>query len=98
MEGDTGYHLRVMATYTDAVGTDTAMEYSPATMMVMVTSNNAPDSRMPEHGYDDQNGGGEQRVENVGAPVMAMTTDDTLTYGLGRHGHGSWRIDMATAS
>ena len=33
MEGDTGYHLRVMATYTDAVGTDMAMEYSPATMM-----------------------------------------------------------------
>ena len=32
--GDEGYHLRVMATYTDAVGTDTAMEYSPATMMV----------------------------------------------------------------
>ena len=32
--GDTGYYLRVMATYMDAVGTDTAMEYSPATMMV----------------------------------------------------------------
>ena len=34
MEGDTGHHLRVMATYTDAVGTDMAMVYSPATMMV----------------------------------------------------------------
>ena len=33
-EGDTGYHLRVMATYTDAVGTDMAMEYSMPTMMV----------------------------------------------------------------
>ena len=33
-EGDTGYYLRVMATYTDAAGTDMAMEYSPATMMV----------------------------------------------------------------
>ena len=32
--GDTGHYLRVMATYMDAVGTDTAMEYSPATMMV----------------------------------------------------------------
>ena len=32
--GDTGYYLRVMATYTDAVGTDTAMEYSMPTMMV----------------------------------------------------------------
>ena len=34
LEGDTGYQLRVMATYTDAVGTDTAMVHSPATMMV----------------------------------------------------------------
>ena len=34
MEGDTGYYLRVMATYMDAVGTDTAMEYSIPTMMV----------------------------------------------------------------
>ena len=34
MEGDTGYYLRVMATYTDAVGTDMHMEYSMPTMMV----------------------------------------------------------------
>ena len=33
-EGDTGYYLRVMATYTDAVGADTAMVYSMPTMMV----------------------------------------------------------------
>ena len=32
--GDDGYYLRVMATYTDAVGTDTAMVYSEETMMV----------------------------------------------------------------
>ena len=32
--GDEGYHLRVMATYTDAVGTDTAMGHSMPTMMV----------------------------------------------------------------
>ena len=31
---DVGYYLRVMATYTDAVGTDMAMEYSMPTMMV----------------------------------------------------------------
>ena len=31
---DEGYYLRVMATYMDAVGTDTAMGYSPETMMV----------------------------------------------------------------
>ena len=35
--GDTGYHLRVMATYTDAVGSDTAMERSMPTMMVGAT-------------------------------------------------------------
>ena len=34
MEGDTGYYLRVMAAYTDAVGTDTAMEHSMPTIMV----------------------------------------------------------------
>ena len=34
MEGDTGYYLRVMATYTDAMGTDMATEYSMPTMMV----------------------------------------------------------------
>ena len=33
---DTGYYLRVMATYTDAAGTDMAMEYSMPTMMVTV--------------------------------------------------------------
>ena len=33
-EGDTDHYLRVMATYTDAVGTDTVMAHSPATMMV----------------------------------------------------------------
>ena len=35
MEGDTGYYLRVMATYTDAAGTDTAMVYSMPTMIVV---------------------------------------------------------------
>ena len=34
MEGDTDYYLRVMATYTDAVGTDMDMAYSMPTMMV----------------------------------------------------------------
>ena len=34
-EGDTGYYLRVMATYTDAVGTDMDMAYSMPTMMVV---------------------------------------------------------------
>ena len=34
MAGDEDYYLRVMATYTDAVGTDMAMVYSMPTMMV----------------------------------------------------------------
>ena len=34
MDADEGYHLRVMATYTDAVGTDMVMVYSMPTMMV----------------------------------------------------------------
>ncbi len=38
MEGDTGYYLRVMATYTDAVGTDMAMVHSMPTMMVGATA------------------------------------------------------------
>ncbi len=33
--GDTDYYLRVMATYTDAAGTDMAMAYSLPTMMVV---------------------------------------------------------------
>ena len=35
MAGDTGYYLRVMATYTDAAGTDRAMVDSMPTMMVV---------------------------------------------------------------
>ena len=38
---DTGYYLRVMATYTDAVGTDTAMVFSPTTMMVTAEAEDA---------------------------------------------------------
>ena len=47
-EGDTGYYLRVMATYTDAVGTD--MGYSPATMMVGAM---AEDPLLAEYANED---------------------------------------------
>ena len=50
-EGDTGYYLRVMATYTDAVGTDMAMEYSPATMIV-TTMMTAPIPLLVEYDPD----------------------------------------------
>ena len=48
MEGDTGYHLRVMATYTDAAGTD--MGYSPATMMVGAEAEGTLLDRYDENG------------------------------------------------
>ena len=51
-EGDTGYYLRVMAMYTDAVGTDTAMVYSMPTMMVGAE---AGDTLLVK--YDDDNDG-----------------------------------------
>ena len=50
--GDTGYHLRVMATYTDAVGTDTAMEYSMPTMMVAAE---AEDTLLNRYDANDDN-------------------------------------------
>ena len=39
---DTGYHLRVTATYTDAVGTDMDMAYSMPTMMVTMMTTGDP--------------------------------------------------------
>ena len=50
--GDTGHYLRVMATYTDAVGTDMDMEYSMPTMMVVAE---AEDTLLAEY---DANGNG----------------------------------------
>ena len=57
---DTGYHLRVMATYMDAVGTDTAMAYSPVTMMVTAE---AGDSLMDR--YDTSPRDGQLSLEEV---------------------------------
>ena len=79
--GDTGYYLRVMATYMDAAGTDTAMEYSPATMMVtMMTTEGTLLER-----YDTNNNGIEKsEVLNAiddflfGAPGV-IEKEDVLT-------------------
>ena len=51
MEGDTGYYLRVMATYTDAVGTDMDMADSMPTMMVGAEAGD------PLFGYDTSGNG-----------------------------------------
>ena len=91
---DVGYYLRVMATYTDAAGTDMAMEYSPATMMV--TMNAAPmfDSETGTREVAENTVAG----ENVGVPVTAMDADagDTLTYSLSGTDMASFAIDPAT--
>ena len=57
---DTGYYLRVMATYTDAAGTD--MEYSMPTMMVGAE---AGDTLLDD--YDGNNNGKIDRPEVLAA-------------------------------
>ena len=88
---DVGYYLRVMATYTDASGTDMAMGYSMPTMMV--TMNAAPmfDAEAAERMVSENTAAG----TNVGLPVAAMDTDagDTLTYTLGGADMASFTID-----
>ena len=98
MEGDLGYYLRVKATYTDAAGTDTDMEYSPATMMVIMmtmTSNAAPmfDSETDTREVAENTAAG----VNIGAPVTATDADsDTLTYALDGTDEASFDIGSAT--
>ena len=70
-EGDTGYYLRVMATYTDAVGTDTAMEYSMPTMMVGAEAGD------PLFGYDTSGNGRIDKDELANA-VFDYEIDQTL--------------------
>ena len=93
-EGDTGYYLRVMATYTDAVGTDMAMEYSPATMMV-TTMMTVPmfESETAARVVAENTAAG----MNIGDPVTAMDADDdTLIYALGGTDAASFGINAAT--
>ena len=93
-EGDTGYHLRVMATYTDAAGTDMAMEDSPATMMVT--------AMMTVPMFDSETATREV-AENteagmaIGDPVMGTDADgDTLAYALVGTDAVSFDIDPET--
>ena len=91
---DTGYHLRVMATYTDAAGTDMAMEYSPATMMVT--------AMMTVPMFDSETATREvaentEASMDIGDPVMGTDADgDTLIYALGGTDAGSFYIDPET--
>ena len=75
---DGGYYLRVMATYTDAVGTDTAMVYSMPTMMVAVAGDTLLDR------YDANDDKSIDRTEMVDALRDylfndAITRDDMVT-------------------
>ena len=70
-EGDTGYYLRVMATYTDAVGTDTAMEYSMPTMMVGAEAGD------PLFGYDTS-GNGRIDKDELAKAVLDYEVNRTL--------------------
>ena len=93
-EGDTGYHLRVMATYTDAAGTDMAMEDSPATMMVT--------AMMTVPMFDSETATREvaentEASMDIGAPVTATDADgDALDYTLGGTDAASFDINPET--
>ena len=84
--GDTGYYLRVMATYTDAVGTDTAMEYSMPTMMVTAVDETQPADFDPLAKYDADKSGGIEKDEVIqaindylfGVGADAISKDDVI--------------------
>ena len=92
MEGDTGYYLRVMATYTDAAGT--AMVYSMPTMMVTTmmtvpTFESEIATRVVAENTAADTG--------IGDPVMVTDADgDTLTYTLGGTDAASFNIGSTT--
>ena len=88
---DTGYYLRVMATYTDAAGT--AMVYSMPTLMVTMMTAPMFDSETAERMVPENTAAG----ENVGDPIIAMDADnDTLTYSLSGTDMASFDIGSAT--
>ena len=92
--GDAGYHLRVMATYTDAVGTDMAMEDSMPTMMVTAMMT------VPMFDSETDTRDVAENTEasmDIGDPVMGTDADgDTLIYTLGGTDAGSFYIDPET--
>ena len=65
MEDDEGYHLRVMATYTDAVGTNMDMVYSMPTMMVTAGDDHPLDPLITR--YDADNSGTIEKSEVIQA-------------------------------
>ena len=88
---DVGYYLRVMATYTDAAGTD--MEYSMATMMVTMMTAPMFESETDTREVAENTAAG----EDIGNPVTATDADgDTLTYTLGGTDAASFDIDPDT--
>ena len=84
--GDTGYYLRVMATYTDAAGTDTAMEYSMPTMMVTAVDETQPADFDPLAKYDADKSGVLEKDEVIqaindylfGVGADAISKDDVI--------------------
>ena len=84
--GDTGYYLRVMATYTDAVGTDTAMVYSMPTMMVTAVDETQPADFDPLAKYDADKSGVLEKDEVIqaindylfGVGADAISKDDVI--------------------
>ena len=84
--GDEGYYLRVMATYTDAVGTDTAMEYSMPTMMVTAVDETQPADFDPLAKYDADKSGKLEKDEVIqaindylfGEGADAISKDDVI--------------------
>ena len=75
--GDAGYHLRVMATYTDAVGTDTAMVHSMPTMMVTAVGEDPLPSDLQK--FDLEDDGIDE--DDVVAAIVKHVTDGDYTEG-----------------
>ena len=88
---DTGYYLRVMATYTDAAGR--AMVYSMPTLMVTMMTVPTFESETATREVAENTAAG----MNIGDPVMGTDADgDTLIYTLGGTDAASFDIDAAT--
>ena len=88
---DTGYYLRVMATYTDAAGT--AMVYSMPTMMVTMMTAPMFESETDTREVAEDTAAG----EDFGNPVAANDANgDALTYALSGTDAASFDIDSAT--
>ena len=96
MDGDEGYHLRVMATYTDAAGTDMAMDGLAGDHDGDHHDDRSRMSQTPRTALKSVAENTEAGMA-IGAPVTATDADDdTLTYALGGTDTASFDIDTAT--